>query len=191
MRMDTRSVLSCARVRDVRGRAAALVAGAVVIGGLIVAGLPGADSGASQRAHAQEKRSAEIETRFAQGVAMLHAKQHEHALTAFHRVLELAPDMPEAHVNMGYALLGLERHAAARDFFESAIALRKGQLNAYYGLAVALEHLHDLAGAVGAMRTFIHLSRTDDPFRRKAQSALWEWESALSRERARPLAGAQ
>lgn len=191
MSRDTRSVFSCARVRDVRVRAAALVAGAIVIGGFIVAGLPDADPGAWQHTHVQQKRSAEIKTRFAQGVAMLHAKQHEHALTAFHRVLELAPDMPEAHVNMGYALLGLERHAAARDFFESAIALRKGQLNAYYGLAVALEHLHDLAGAVGAMRTFIHLSPTDDPFRRKAQSALWEWESALGHERSGPLAGAR
>lgn len=155
-----------------------------------MAWLPDADPGASQRAHAHEKRSSEIEARFGQGVAMLHAKQHEHAITAFHRVLELAPDMPEAHVNMGYALLGLERHGAARDFFDSALALRKNQVNAYYGLAVALERLHDLPGAVGAMRTFVHLSRADDPYRRKAQAALWEWESALIRARA-PVAGAQ
>lgn len=119
----------------------------------------------------------EIHLRFKQGVVMLHAKQYEHAMTAFHRVLELDPAMPEAHVNMGFALIGLERYGAARDFFESAIALRKEQINAYYGLAVALDELHDRPGAIGAMRTFVHLSKPDDPYARKAQAALWEWET--------------
>ena len=34
----------------------------------------------------------------------------------------------------------------------------------------------DLA-ARGAMRTYAHLAPKDDPFRRKAEAALWEWES--------------
>ena len=49
---------------------------------------------------------------------MLHAKQYEHALHAFHRVLELDPAMPEAHVNAGFALLGMNsrpRRAALRE----------------------------------------------------------------------------
>ena len=108
---------------------------------------------------------------------MLHARQHEHAITAFHRVLELDPAMPEAHVNMGFALIGLERYSAARDFFEGAIALRREQVNAYYGLAVALDGLGDRPAAIGAMRTFVHLSKADDPYQRKAQAALWEWEA--------------
>ena len=120
----------------------------------------------------------EVHQRFQQGVVMLHAKQHEHALTAFHRVLQLAPDMPEAHVNMGYALLGLKRFDTARQFFEGAIALRTNQLNAYYGLAVALEGLRDWPGAIGAMRTYAHLAKADDPYRRKAEAAIWEWQTA-------------
>jgi len=137
-----------------------------------------------QVSHAAQMRRQEVDQRFLQGVAMLHARQYEHAVTAFHRVLELAPQMPEAHVNMGFALIGLERHAAARDFFESALALRDDQLNAYYGLAEALEGLGDLPGAVGAMRTYIHLAAQDDPYRRKAEAALWEWEDQLQRRRA-------
>lgn len=174
------------RLRDVRLRAAALALCAVAAGGAAIAWLPASDPGAATAAHAQAKRRAEIDQRFVQGVAMLHAKRHEYAVTAFHRVLELAPDMPEAHVNMGYALLGLERYGAARDFFNSAIALRKSQVNAYYGLALALESLGDLAGAVGAMRTFVHLAEQDDPFVRKGRAALWEWEALLSRQRAAP-----
>ena len=137
----------------------------------------GTAAGGARTAAAQESpERREIADRFRQGVVMLHARQHGHALTAFHRVLELEPRMPEAHANMGFALIGLGRAAQARDFFESAIELRREQMNAYYGLAVALEALADVNGAIGAMRTYTHLARADDPYLPKARAALWEWE---------------
>lgn len=143
---------------------------------------PSANPARDPALHARQARAAEIDARFKQAVAMLHAKQYEHAATALHRVLELAPGLPEAHVNMGFAMIGLKRHRAARDFFEAAINLRPTQVNAYYGLAEALEGLNDLEGAMGAMRSYIHLSRPDDPYVRKARAALWEWEKALGRK---------
>lgn len=176
--------------RDMRLRALLLTAALIVAGGLAIAYLPDslrtsvADRHEETRAaHSQEKTETEIKQRFQQGVAMLHAKQYEHALTAFHRVIELAPDMPEAHVNAGFALIGLGRYAIARDFFEGALALRKDQVNAYYGLAEALEGLNDLPGALGAMRTYLHLAPADDPYRRKAESAVWEWETKVAEDR--------
>lgn len=114
---------------------------------------------------------------------MLHAKQFDHAMTALHRVLELAPKMPEAHVNMGYAMLGLERFAAARDFFTGAIELRPAQANGYYGLALALDALNERAGALGAMRTYVHLAKPDDAHVRKARAALWEWQSVATQSK--------
>lgn len=123
----------------------------------------------------ERARAVQIRERFEQGVAMLQMRRYEYALTAFHRVLALAPRMPEAHVNMGFALLGLEQWAAARSFFESAIELRRDQINAYYGLAVALESMGDKAGALGAMQTYLHRAPADDPFRQRAAAALWEW----------------
>lgn len=175
------------RVRDTRWRTLALTVIAIAAGGMVIAAV--SDSGlfgwrfsmtgapARGQVHASDPIRQEIHQRFQQGVIMLHAKRHEHAMTAFHRVLELDPALPEAHVNMGFALIGLERYGAARDFFESALALRKEQLNAYYGLAVALDGLRDRPGAIGAMRTFVHLSGSTDPYVRKAQAALWEWEA--------------
>lgn len=127
--------------------------------------------------HAREMKLREIEDRFRQGTVMLHARRYEHALTAFHRVLELDPALPEAHVNAGFALLGMKEHAKARAFFGTAIDLRPKQANAYYGLAVASEALGDRPAARGAMRTFLHLAARDDPYRRKAEAALWEWGS--------------
>lgn len=136
-----------------------------------------ANPGVEPLVHQTDAKAREVERRFKESVVMLHAKQYEHALTALHRVLELAPTMPEAHVNMGYTMLGLMRFAAARDFFSGAIELRPMQANAYYGLALALDAQNDRARALGAMRSFVHLARPDDPFVRKARAALWEWQS--------------
>jgi hypothetical protein len=56
------------------------------------------------------------------------------------------------------------------------------QANAYYGLAITSEKLGDLEGAIGAMRSFLHLAdgSTDKKHLRKARAALWEWEAQLT-----------
>ncbi|HJV54099.1 MAG TPA: cbb3-type cytochrome c oxidase subunit I [Noviherbaspirillum sp.] len=187
-------------VRRARGAAlprrlrwAALSAlGVLLASGLLTACLPGNDAAApandAPMRHAAQKRKEEVDRMFSDAVVLLNARQYQSAVDALHRVLELAPRMPEAHVNMGFALIGLQRYEAARDSFQVAIDLRSTQLNAYYGLAEALEGLHDLAGALGAMRTYVHLSKPDDPFLAKANSAIWEWEAELQKIRGNPPA---
>ncbi len=134
--------------------------------------------------HQRDKTQAELQVRFEQAVVMLHARQYEHAITALHRVLELAPRLPEAHVNMGFALLGQQQAAAAEGFFRAAIELRPQQANAYYGLAMAAELRGDYETALGGMRSYLHLARAaDEPMRAKARAALWEWEEKLGRHR--------
>ena len=125
----------------------------------------------------------ESQRRFNEAVVMLHAKQYEHAVTALHRVLTLSPQLPEAHVNMGFALLGLKRVKEARDFFDGATVLRPDQANAYYGLALAYEASGDLPMATGAMRSYLHLARTERPEHlSRARAALWEWEQVPTRK---------
>jgi len=121
-----------------------------------------------------------LHQRFQQAVALLQHGEYDYAVQGFHEVLEIAPDLPEAHVNMGFALLGLEQFAAARGFFDSASNLRPSLSNAYYGLAVAWEGLGDLRQAEMAMRTFVHIADENDPHRRKAEAAIWEWEAAIA-----------
>jgi Flp pilus assembly protein TadD len=142
----------------------------------------------SRLEHQRQMQQAEVRQRFDQAVVMLHARQYEHAVTALHRVIELAPAMPEAQVNMGYALLGLERADAARVSFLAAIDLRPSQANAYYGLAMADEQRQDYESALGGMRSYLHLAPANDPHRVRARSALWEWEEKLGRHK-KPGAG--
>ncbi len=60
--------------------------------------------------------------------------------------------------------------------------LRSDQANAYYGLGVALDALGDRAGAVGAMRTYLHLARDEKPEHlSRARAALWEWQAAAAK----------
>ncbi len=131
-------------------------------------------------AHAQERINAEIKQQFQQGVNLLQERKFNEAITALHRVLQLAPTMPEANANMGYALLGLKRYAAARDFFVASIQLNKNQINAYYGLAMAHDGLQDLPAAINAMRVYQHLVPADDVYRKRADAILKEWEAQPS-----------
>lgn len=135
----------------------------------------------SRLEHQELMRAAELQQRFGQAVVMLHAKRYDEAVTALHRVLELAPRLPEAHVNMGYALIGLAQHDAARGFFEAAVALQPRQANAYYGLALVAEQQQDWEAALGAMRTYLHFAPVGDPYAARARAALWEWEGKLGR----------
>ncbi|MBS1157722.1 MAG: tetratricopeptide repeat protein [Proteobacteria bacterium] len=140
--------------------------------------------------HVETKLKEELAQRFRQGVAQLSGKQYAAALASFQRVLALAPEMPEAHVNIGYAWLGLGNFRAAADAFDTATTLRPGQLNAYYGLAEALQGLGDGPGALQAMETYLHRSPPADPFRRKAEAAAWELRAALEEQRPPPPTGA-
>ncbi|OHC70572.1 MAG: hypothetical protein A3H93_13300 [Rhodocyclales bacterium RIFCSPLOWO2_02_FULL_63_24] len=166
--------------RDLRLPAIVLALTLVIGGGLLLDRMPGGNNEKlATEAHVQEMKLKEINTRFQQGLVMLHARQYDHALTAFHRVLQLSPAMPEAYVNAGFALIGMKRFREAHDFFEGATALRVRQVNAYYGLAIALEGMHELPAAIAAMETYLHLTKADDPYRRKAEAAIWEWREAL------------
>lgn len=147
----------------------------------VIAQLPAHSDPAGHVAAAEKQ---EVDLRFRQAVAMLHAKRYEYAVAALERVLDIRPEMPEAHVNMGYALLGLKQYKAAYGFFDRATVLRPMQANAYYGMAEALYELGDHEGAVGAMRSYVHLSSPDDPYVRRANAALWEWEEALKKRKA-------
>lgn len=154
------------------------VAGALLAG---VVPMSGAPKNLSRLEHQRAMQQAEVSQRFEQAVVMLHAREYEHAVTALHRLLELAPNMPEAHVNMGFALLGLGQHDAARASFMAATDLRPQQANAYYGLALAEEARSDYESALGGMRTYLHLASASDPHVARARAALWEWEAKLGR----------
>jgi len=128
--------------------------------------------------HQTQARQREIDTRFRQGAAMLHAGRYDDAATALHRVLALAPTMAEAHVNMGFALLGLVRDSEALAFFQGAADLDPMQTNAYYGMALAYEGLGNMRLAVETMEAYLHLEKEDEHFLRLAGAAVWEWRAA-------------
>lgn len=131
-----------------------------------------------------------LQDRFDAAVILLQAGRHDEARSAWLRVIELAPRAPEAHVNLGYALLGLQRPAQARQSFETAIALNAMQANAYHGLALAHEAEGDLELAVGAMRSFVHLAPHEDSAHvRRARAAVWEWQEKLAAQRRVPGSG--
>lgn len=178
------------KAREERSRLLLLAAVGLVVGGVLIASGIKAPLGGKIEAssHVKARAKEQVDRNFKEGVAQLKAKQYEKAMSAFHRVLELAPDMPEAHVNAGFALLGMGNARAAADFFSTATELKSDQLNAYFGLGEALAELGDDFGAMQAMETYIHLAPKNDPFRRKAEAAAWELRAKLDAERAKETA---
>ena len=126
----------------------------------------------------------DLEQLFAAAVRHMQQRQYQQALNLWHRALVMAPDIPEIKVNMGFSLYELGEYATARDFFIDAMEQNAYQANAYYGLAITSEKMGDLEGALGAMRSYIHLApdEQDEKFVRLARSALWEWEAQLAEE---------
>jgi tetratricopeptide (TPR) repeat protein len=119
---------------------------------------------------------------FQQGVAMLQAGEFDHAITAMHEVLAIYPALPEAHVNMGYALLGAGEPGAAADFFNTATDLRPSLHNAYYGLALAERENGNDRAALAAMQAYTHLAAEDERHLPQAQEIIWELQAKTREE---------
>jgi Flp pilus assembly protein TadD len=84
------------------------------------------------------------------------------ALTACNRVIELAPDVPEAHCNLGVVLARLGRHEEALTAYDRALDLRPECQGAHYNQGVAFGRLGRHEEAVNA---FDRALRLDSHFR--------------------------
>ena len=139
---------------------------------------------ASAQAHAflGDEQARRAHESFQQGVAMLQAGQFDHAITALHEVLAVYPALAEAHVNMGFALLGAGEPGAAADFFNSATDLRPTLHNAYYGLALAERENGDDKAALAAMQAYAHLAAADERHLPRAQEFIWDLQAKTGGE---------
>lgn len=133
---------------------------------------------------ASQDKSKEIKALLTQAIAETKAKRYDDAIRTLNRIQPLDPDLPEAFLRIGEALLGKGDFFTARDFFAGAIDRDPMMASAYFGFASASEGLGDLESALGGMRTYLHVETNKDPYRLKvaqARSAIWEWESKLGR----------
>ncbi|WP_431856903.1 tetratricopeptide repeat protein [Azospirillum sp.] len=122
---------------------------------------------------------------FTAGVEYLRQGRPHEALVSFNAASHLRPHVPEVFVNIGFAQATMGKHGDAAEAFDRALQIKPDQTNAYFGLAVALEGMGRLEEALGAMRTFEHLTpREDEKFRVLAASAIWEWSATLEARRA-------
>lgn len=153
--------------------------------GLILQVLPGRgpDIGAVKKGDASSKVTP-FGKAFTRGIEAMRLGDAQAAAVAFDQARAINPHVPEAHVNLGFAYLAAQRPREAATAFDRALTINPRQNNAYYGLGEALDAIGDRKGAIGAMRSYVHLTKEDDPFRRKALSALWEWEAAAKGETA-------
>ena len=135
----------------------------------------------------ESSKNNQLDRTFTTAVRHMQQGEYEQAVNLWHQILLNNAAIPEVKVNMGFSLFELGRYETARDFFIAAMQQNAFQANAYYGLAITSEKMGDLEGAMGAMKSYIHLAQNkeDQPFIRKARSAVWEWESQLQSKRSK------
>jgi tetratricopeptide (TPR) repeat protein len=80
------------------------------------------------------------------------------AVAEYREALRLKKDYPDAHVNLGDALVAQGRAREAEAAFREAIRLKRDDPNAHYGLGNALREQGDLPGASAAFRKAIALA---------------------------------
>ena len=117
---------------------------------------------------------------FRAGLRNFQAGDAHAAARAFEKAVSIRPHEVQSKVNLGFAYIEMDRPAEALTLFNRALEIAPMTPNAYYGVAEAMEAMGDLEGAMGAMRTFLHLADDQDPFRRRAMAALWEWQETAA-----------
>jgi len=132
--------------------------------------------------HSKQQLSLRTEQQFADAAKLLQIGHFQQAITVLHKVLAQQPNLPEAHTNLGFAMLNLGELTKAVKSFNYALTIRPEEANAYFGLALVAEKEAEYEIAMGAMRTYIHL-RKDDAYIGKARAALDFWQDELAQQR--------
>lgn len=142
------------------------------------------DPATNPRAHAERMRDAELQRLLAEAQKSLDSGRYGEAVPPLTRAMTLSPYRPEPYVNMGYAQLGMGNLTHANKAFMHAIDLKPNEAKAYFGLGIVFDQMREFESALGAMRSFLHLTQEKDAFNptvTRARSAIWEWESRLGR----------
>ncbi len=163
--------------RDIRLRAIVITLSLVLLTGFGLYLLPGKTGIETPLRMAESsptpfKPDARFDKQFRDAALLLHRKKYVEALEAWEGLVEKAPQMPETWVNLGYTLLGLNRHQVAEKVFQKAISLRSSQANAYFGLALALEGQDKYSDAAFNMQAFVERSAKTDPYVKVAREKI-------------------
>lgn len=102
------------------------------------------------------------------GIILMRMERFNDAIKDYERALKMAPDLAEAKVNMGAALIGLRRYASAIAILEEG--LKNDPLSphvAYYNLGIVHEMIGDYKSARGHYTQALSLAPEWSPAKRK------------------------
>jgi tetratricopeptide (TPR) repeat protein len=114
----------------------------------------------------------------------IRTRQYDQAIAMLNRQQALVQPYAQAYLLIARALEGKRDYQTARDFYNAAADRDPYLADAYWGFATSSEQLNDLEGAIGGMRSFLHVEGGDGPYRlrvARARAAIWEWEAKLGR----------
>ncbi len=98
---------------------------------------------------------------FTRGVAMEeHPSTHDEAIRAYQKILEIEPDHPAAHINLGTLFYNRRDFAAAEKHYRAAVAADSRYALAYFDLGNVLDETGRMSDAITAYKTAVQLAPT-------------------------------
>jgi len=98
---------------------------------------------------------------FARAVALEeHPSTHDEAIDTYHRVLQIEPGHPAAHINLGTLYYNRQDFVSAEKHYRSAIKSDSRYALAYFDLGNVLDETERIQDAIAAYKTAIQLAPT-------------------------------
>lgn len=119
-----------------------------------------------------EGKEDEFAKHFNAGIRFALRKYYDKAIEEYNKALELDPNVPELHNNLGYAYLDKGKIEQAIMEQKKALDLDPNLANAYYGLALALEKRGDTHGAIKQWEKYIEIAPSGTIWWNKANKRL-------------------
>lgn len=91
------------------------------------------------------------------GIEMDRKGDHEAAMAEYHKVLEISPDLEDAHYYLGVDLDRKEDYDAAIEEYKKALAVKPNFAEAHYNLGVDLDRADNYTGAMAEYRKALAL----------------------------------
>lgn len=126
------------------------------------------------------------EARYYLGTLQLQRGQLDLSVSSFLKVVQLQPELPDVHNNLGVAYHAIGKWQEAGQSFEQALRLNPHYERAYYNLGTLLESRGLFADAVKCYRKSHELSRNPETYEKLADvlklTQDWDESAAIYRE---------
>jgi tetratricopeptide (TPR) repeat protein len=103
-----------------------------------------------------------FEIHFEMGRLLTTMERYREARLSYHKAIEISPDFPDAHFNLGYLYFAKKAYLLAAEEFETVVRLKPQYLkDAYFNLGLSYHNMGEKGKALEAFAQALKLDPTN------------------------------